>query len=458
MFRLQDYKQIYMMGIGGISMSGLAYILKNWGFQVRGSDSRPSDMTDKLERDGIPVHIGQCYENITSDIDLVVYSSAIKKENPELVHARQLKIPTLERGAFLGELTKLFKDTIGIAGTHGKTTTTSMVTECFLQAHLDPSVQVGSVLKSIQGNYRIGKSEHFIIEACEYCDSFLHFHQKSAIVLNIDADHLDYFKNVENIQASFQKYVSNLPSDGILVLNADDKRVLALKEYTKANVVTYGFDEKAIYRASNIRYDENGYGSYDLYKDGKWMTRITLSIIGKHNISNSLACIALCDSYHLGMDSIKKALKHYQGAARRFEFKGKYKNANIYDDYGHHPTEIKAVSEAIKNKRYHESWIIFEPLTYSRLKNHKKEFAESLTSFDHVIISDIFASREINTFDISEEDLIHECKLLGKDCIHMSEPKEILAYMANFVQDNDLIITMGPKKTKQIGELLASAN
>ena len=456
MFDLKKYKNIYMIGIGGISMSGIAHILNSWNFKVSGSNNEENNMTDELNNAGIKVYIPHNYNNITNDIDLVVYTAAIKEDNPELVHAHELNIKTFERGEFLGELTKLFKDTIGISGTHGKTTTTSMVSLCFLEEGLDPSIQVGSVLKSINGNYKVGKSDYFIIESCEYKDSFLNFKERSAIVLNIDNDHLDYFKTFDNIKKSFQKYVSHLPSDGVLVINGEDKNCLELALYTKAKIITYGLSNKCNYNAKNISFNEEGYPSYDLYKKDKFITRIELSVIGNHNVLNSLACISLCLFYNINIDNIKKGLKKYTGAARRFEYKGTFKKAKVYDDYGHHPTEVKAISNAILNKDYNKSWVIFEPHTYSRVKEHYKSFADSLLNFDNIIITDIYAAREKNVDNVSPEMIIKELNKLGKNAIHISDFNEIKSYLSKNIQDNDLILTLGAGYITKLSEMLIS--
>lgn len=454
MFNLKDYKNIYMIGIGGISMSGLAHILVSWNFCVSGSDQNTSKITDELISNGIKVNIGQNYENINDTIDLVVYTAAIKEDNPEMIHARELNIKMLERGEFLGELTKLFKDTIGISGTHGKTTTTSMVSEVFLAANLDPTIQVGSILKSINGNYRVGKSDYLIIEACEYCDSYLNFKQKSAIVLNIDNDHLDYFKTFDNIKKSFRTYVSHLPKDGLLVLNKDDNNTYDLKNYTDAKIVTYGIEEKADFNAKNITFNELGIPTYDLYKDNEFLSKIELGVIGKHNVLNSLACIALCMNYNIDIEFIKKGLINYTGAARRFEYKGEFNGAKVYDDYGHHPTEVEAVAKSILNKKYNKSYVIFEPHTYSRVKNYYKEFAKSLISFDNIIITDIFAARETNEFNVSPEDIINEIKKLGANAIHISDFNDIKEYLKNKVKENDLILTLGAGNVTKLSEIL----
>ena len=451
---IKEYKRIYMIGIGGISMSGIAEMLRQWNFKVTGSDGSKSIQTDWLEDNGIHVNIGHNSENITDDIDLVVYTAAIKEDNPELVAAREKNIPTIERGMFLGEITKLYKDTIGIAGTHGKTSTTSMVSSSFLEAGMDPSIQVGAVLDLIDGNYRVGKSDYFIIEACEYCESYLNFKQRSAIVLNIDDDHLDYFGNIDNIKKSFKKYVSHLPEDGFLVLNRDDFRCYDLRNSTKANVITVGKDNNADWYYDNVSFNEEGFPTYDAYYHGEKKGTIELRVVGIHNVFNSLCCIALCNAYGIDIDTIAKALLKFHGASRRLEYKGLFNGAKVYDDYGHHPTEIMATIKGINNKKFNESWVVFEAHTYSRFAEHLKDFAKALVNFDHIIITDIYAAREINTYGIKEEDLIEELKKLGKDSIHISDHNEIVNYLKKRVKDNDIILTLGAGNVTKIATLL----
>ena len=451
---IKDYKHIYMVGIGGISMSGIAVILKKWDYIVSGSDGVKSNQTDWLEENGIKVNIGQVKENITEDIDLIVYTAAVKQDNPELVRARELNIPAVERGMFLGELTKLFKDTIGIAGTHGKTSTTSMVASAFLEAEYDPSIQVGAILKAIDGNYRVGNSDYFIIEACEYCDSYLNFHQRSAIVLNIDNDHLDYFKNIDNIQKSFEKYVALLPEDGYLVLNRDDERCYNLRHSSKANIITVGATNEADWHYDNVIFDDEGYPTYDVYKLDEFKGKITLKVAGMHNVFNSLCCVALCDAYGIDIETVAKALIKFDGASRRLEYKCMLNGAKVYDDYGHHPTEIMATVKGVKNKKYNESWVVFEAHTYSRLKEHLHNFALALQHFDHIIMIDIYAAREVNTFDIHESDLINELNKLGKDAIHISNHDEVIKYLQDNVKDGDIVLTLGAGNVTKIANKL----
>ena len=279
---LKKYKTIHMIGIGGTSMSGIAEILHNWGFHITGSDLANSETVEILVNKGIKVTIGHNIEDVQK-ADVVVYSAAIKQDDPEMLEAKKWNIPTIERADFLGELTRCFKDTICISGTHGKTTTTSMISLCFVNALTDPSIQVGAYLKQLNGNYRVGNSDHFIIEACEYVESFLKFSPKTEIILNIDNDHLDYFKTFENIKNAFIKYVKLLPTDGILVLNGDDENCLDLANNTKANtIITYGINNANVnYYASNIHFNEDGFATFDVYKDHEFFDTFSLSVPGR---------------------------------------------------------------------------------------------------------------------------------------------------------------------------------
>ena len=448
-------KHIYMIGIGGISMSGIAEILVNYGYQVSGSDITENDMVKHLESKGIKVNIGQIKENITDDIDTVVYTAAIKDTNEELVRARELGIETIERGEFLGNLTRQFKDVIGVAGTHGKTTTSSMVSCVFVEAKKDPTIQIGSNLDVIGGNYLVGNSDYFIIEACEYKDSFQNFTQKSAIITNVDNDHLDYFKNIDNISASFKKYVSKLPEDGLLVVNMDNERCYELKDSTKASVLTVSLENnEADYHAENIQFDDMGNPSYDVINNNEKVTRVTLNVKGIHNVLNSLECFALCSWYGIDPETIVNGLSKFRGAARRMEFKGMFNGARVYDDYGHHPTEIEATSNAILKEKFNESYAIFEAHTYSRVKNHLEDFVKSLVKFDHIIVIDIYAAREENIYGVKPEDIVNKLKNEGKDAIYISDYDEIKEYLNERVKENDLIITIGAGNVTKVANNL----
>lgn len=452
---IKRYKNIHMIGIGGVSMSGIAAILKNWGFTVTGSDTNDSENIQALMQKGIKVVIGHSLEDVANS-DIVVYSAAVKQDDPEMLEAKNLHIPTIERADFLGELTRCYKDTICISGTHGKTTTTSMIALCFLEALEDPSIQVGAYLKQLGGNYMVGNSEHFIIEACEYVESFLKFSPKAEVILNIDNDHLDYFKTFENIKNAFIKYVKLLPDDGVLIINADDTNCLDLAQYTNATIITYGIQNKeADFYAENIIFDHDGFAEFDVFYRGELFDKIKLSIPGIHNVLNALSCIALCTKYGIEKNAIKSALLKFTGAHRRFEFKGKIDNkVSVYDDYGHHPTEILATAKSLSYKKYNHSWVIFQPHTYSRTKNLLEDFANSLLSFDHVIVLDIYAAREKNTYGISSKDLVNQLIAIGKDAKYIPDFNECVSYVKNNVKENDIVMTLGAGTVTEIGPML----
>lgn len=452
---LKQYKNIYMIGIGGTSMSGIAEILQKWGFNVAGSDIHSSTATDKLIENGIKVTIGH---NINSlkDADLVVYSAAINENDVELVNAKSLGIPTLERKEILGEITKGFRNTICVSGTHGKSTTTSMVSMCFLEAKKDPTIQVGAYLNTIDGNYRVGNSDYFVLEACEYSESFLSFAPKAEIILNIDNDHLDYYKSIDNIKEAFIKYIKLLPDDGILVYNADDPNCAHLSQYTKAKGLTFGISSSnANYSAKNISFDKNGFASFDVYHNNVFYKTFKLSVPGKHNVYNALSCIALCDEFGLDRSDIKSALQKYTGAGRRFEYLGKVNGAKIFDDYGHHPAEITAVAEAMKNKKYNHSWVVFQPHTYSRTKELLNEFAKCLTNFDNIIVTDIYAARETNTYGISSKDIVERIDSLGRKAYYIPDFDDIVEFIKRNAKPDDIIITQGAGTITQVGHKLA---
>ncbi len=451
---IKKYKKIHMIGIGGISMSGIAEILINWGFSVSGSDRTDSDILHTLEKAGVQIHIGHKASNIEGS-DCVVFTAAINKDNPELVHAKELGIPVIERSAFLGELTRCYQNTIAISGTHGKTTTTSLVSLCFMEARRDPSIQVGAIIKELNGNYRVGNSEDFIIEACEYVESFLKFSPKSEIILNIDNDHLDYYKNIENVKKAFIKYVKLLPANGHLIINADDSNCLDLPIYSKAQAIKYGIENDDVdFYAKDIIFNEDGFPEFDVYKFGEFYEHFQLSIPGKHNVLNALGCISLCDTYGIDKSCMKTALKKFTGANRRFEFKGTVNGAKVYDDYGHHPTEVAATAKALSNKTFNKSWVVFQPHTYSRTFNLLDDFAQALLSFDNIIVTDIYAARETNTYNISSKDLADAIIKLGKNAKYIPSLEDCASFLKDNVKDNDIVLTLGAGTVTNIGPMI----
>ncbi len=450
----KKYKNVYMIGIGGISMSGIAEILTNFGIKVTGSDITDSEIIQNLRNNGIDITIGHNIDAICN-ADLVVYTAAVKQDDPELVQAKKLNIPTIERKDLVGELTKAFSESICISGTHGKTTTTSMVSVCFLNALLDPTIQIGAILNKINGNYKVGNSDYFILEACEYSESFLKFFPKTEVILNIDNDHLDYFKTFENIKNAFIKFTKLLPNDGFLVLNGDDNNCLDIIKHINCKYITYGINNSNCnYMAKNITFKDTGFPEFDVYYNNNFYGHIELSIGGKHNVLNALACIAVCNNYGINFETIKNSLLEFTGANRRLEFKGKFRNCLVYDDYGHHPTEIIATSNAIKNIKFNKSWVIFQPHTYSRTKNLLDDFAKALICFDNVIVTDIYAAREKNTYNISSKDLVEKINEFNKNALYIQNFEDIVDYIKNNVNDNDLILTLGAGTVTEIGPMI----
>jgi len=452
---LSNYKHIHLIGIGGISMSAIAETLHNWNYIVTGSDLTRSEITDNLNKHGISTVIGHDLEN-SKKADLIVYSAAISDSDPEIINAKEKNIPIIGRGTFVGYLTKLYNEAICISGTHGKTTTTSMLSTCFIDAEKDPSIEVGAILDSIGGNYRVGNSEYFILESCEYKGNFLKFFPNTAIILNIDNDHLDYYKTFENVVKAFNDFAQIVEPEGLVIVNGDDKNCFAMKDIVKSKFISYGIEnDKCNFLAKNIEFDENGFAKFDVYKNNEFYATFSLSVAGRHNILNALACISTCDYYNISKEIMQNSLKKFTGAERRLEFKGKLNNKiSIFDDYAHHPTEIKATSNAIKNKRYNESWVIFQPHTYSRTKNHLDDFADSLLDFDNIILLDIYAARETNTFDISSKNLAEKINSKGKKVIYMPDFDEVVSYIKNNVKDNDIIITLGAGTVTKIGPMI----
>ncbi len=454
--------RIHFIGIGGISMSGFAEYLHTLGFKVSGSDAHQSKITDHLVNIGIDFYLGQKASNVTSDMDVVVYTAAISKDNEEFLEVKRKNIPMLNRAEMIGQVMLNFDDSIAISGTHGKTTTTSLLSSIFLEDHLDPTISVGGILEAIGGNIRIGKSEHFITEACEYTNTFLHFNPKRAVILNVDADHLDFFKDLEDIRNSFHLFAKRLPKNGQLFINGEIDRYEELISDLECEVLTYGIiDPKYCstvitydIAADNIEFNEQSIGSYDLYYKNQFIDRIRLNIIGLHNISNSLPAIGIALEEGIPIEIIKNALYTFANSKRRFEYKGKIGNVTIIDDYAHHPTEVTATLSAAKNYPHNSIWCVFQPHTYSRTKQHLKDFAVALSLADHIVLADIYASREKDPGDISSKDLARELQQLGKDVHHFPSFDEIENFLLQNCMNGDLLITMGAGDIVSVGEKL----
>jgi UDP-N-acetylmuramate--alanine ligase len=445
---------IYFIGIGGISMSGLAEILLTEGFRVSGSDRAPSDLTRTLEERGTRIFYGQREENITPDIDVIVFTSAIRPDNPELKAASKLNIPTITRAQLLGQLMKNYKTPVAISGTHGKTTTTSMLSQILLESGDDPTLSIGGIFKPIGGNIRVGSSENFVTEACEYTNSFLSLYPKIGVILNIEEDHLDFFKDIEDIRNSFHKFALLLPADGTLIINGDIDRVEEITAGASCRVLTYGSSPAFDYSPSRISYDETGYPSFDLMRgDGK-KDSFTLRVRGEHNVYNAIAAIAAADTLGITSAVTAKALFSFGGTDRRFEYKGTVNGFTIIDDYAHHPTEIAATLNAAKKIPHKKTWCVFQPHTYTRTKAFLTDFARVLCLSDEIILTDIYAARETDTLGISSQTLQAEIEKLGHRCYYFSSFEEIEKFILKNCTKDDLLITMGAGDVVNIGEKL----
>lgn len=447
--------KVHFIGIGGISMSGLAEILLEAGFKVSGSDMKQSALTDKLAGNGAEISIGQRAENI-KDPELVVYTAAIHPDNPEYAEAVRKGIPMLSRAQLLGEIMTNYNVAVNIAGTHGKTTTTSMLSEILIKAKKDPTVSVGGLLDAIGGNLRNGSRDYFVAEACEYTNSFLSFHPTIAVILNVEADHLDFFKDIDDIRNSFRKFVLTLPQDetGCLIINGDIKDRAFFTEGTGCDVITFGLNDDCDYTAHDISLDEYARPSYTLVRRGEELCRIELKVHGKHNVVDSLAAVAAADRVGVSINDIREALADFEGVKRRFEHKGSVNGCEILDDYAHHPQEIEATLKAAKQCRHNRLYVVFQPHTYTRTKALLGDFASALLNADEVILADIYAAREVNTVGVSASDIAELINARGGKAVHIPDFEEIKKYILNNVKDGDMLITMGAGNVVDIADQL----
>ena len=443
---------IHFIGIGGISMSGLAEILLDRKFTVSGSDMKASEITEHLGKIGARIAIGQRTENITNDIDLVVYTAAIHEENEEFAAAKNKNIPMMTRAALLGQIIDNYARSIAVAGTHGKTTTTSMLTHILLQGQLDPTVSVGGMLDRIGGNIRVGQSNVFLTEACEYTNSFLEFHPLYSIILNVEEDHMDFFKDLEDIKHSFHLFASQTAPDGLIIINGDMEHTDDILKDLPQKAITFGLNGDNDYTATDISFDKEGNGSYQLVVDGENMGPVSLKVKGRHNIMNSLAAIACARALGLPMKQILTGLLSFGGTHRRFEYKGNIGDVIVIDDYAHHPTEIKATLTAAREYPHDELWVVFQPHTYTRTKAFLHQFAEVLTLADHVVLADIYAAREPDTGMVSSRDIVNLLKEAGTDVYYFPTFGEIEDFLLSQVKGHDLLITMGAGDVVNIGE------
>lgn len=444
-------KKIHFIGIGGISMSGLAEILLKNGYKVSGSDMKNSSIIERLREKGAEIFIGHNENNI-KNIDLIVYTAAIANDNPELIKAKKDNIAMMDRAEFLGALMKGHKYGVAISGTHGKTTTTSMMSHVVLEENLDPTILVGGQLDVIGGNVLAGSSDYFITEACEYKESFLKFFPYIGIILNVDEDHLDYYKDLDHIKRTFHKFVNIIPKDGYVIANAEDQDCIDVIKGAECNVMTFGI-EKGDYRAKNIKYNSLGCGSFDVYKGEEFLFSIKLNVPGKHNVLNSLSVICASLALNIDSKSIIKGLENFHGTHRRFEFKGEKDGVKVIDDYAHHPTEIRATLEASKNYPSNKKYIIFQPHTYTRTITLFDEFVDCFEGVENLILADIYAAREKDTGVVSSEKLVKAINEKGTNAINIHSFEEIVQYLKDNVNNGDLILTVGAGDVYRIGEM-----
>ena len=433
---LKTRKHIHFIGIGGSGMFPMVQILHSEGFYITGSDNNETETT-KIERKmGIPVTLGQAAENIEG-ADLIVYTAAIMADNPELIAAKASGVPCLERSDMLGLLTRRYSKAVCVAGTHGKTTTSAMIAQTLLEGGFDPSAFIGGKVKALGGSGRAGKSDIFVVEACEFVDTFLKLSNDISVILNIDNDHLDYFGSIENSIKSFRKFASN--STGPVIVNGDDANTMKAVEGLDKEIITFGWSNKNDYYAADVRFLGGAKSGYTLMHHGKPICEIRLSIPGKHNILNSMACAVVCLYLGMNPEEMAEHIDKFPGAGRRFEILGEVNGVTIADDYAHHPTEIAATLKAAKEMDFHEVWAVFQPFTYSRTALLMDDFVTALSVADHVVMSEIMGSREKNTYNIYTRDLAE--KIPGS--VWFNTFKEMADYTMSHAKPGDLVITLG---------------
>lgn len=434
---LKKVRRIHFIGIGGSGMCPLAEILHSEGYQLSGSDNNPGDTLERIKALGIPVFMGQRAENI-GDAEMVVYTAALLPDNPELVAARTSGVPTFERAELFGAISRLYKRCIGVCGTHGKTTTTSMLTQMLLEAELDPSAVIGGKLPKIGANGRVGKSDLFVCEACEFKDTFLSLSPSVAVILNIDEDHLDYFKTLENLIHSFHRF-ADMATDAV-IYNGDDANTLkALEGVGEKTKITFGFSEENDWYAANLSTVRGAFYAFDAVHGGKVLGRVTLAVPGKHNVLNALAALAAAVYAGADFDAARRGLEAFGGAGRRFENLGTYRGITFVDDYAHHPAELRVTLEAAMQMDFRRVWAVFQPFTYSRTYMLMDDFAEVLRIPDKCVLTEIMGSRERNTYGVRTEQLA--AKIPGS--VWFDTFDEVADYVLANAGEGDLVLTLG---------------
>ena len=455
MIEINKLKHVHLIGIGGIGVSAIATILLSKEIIVSGSDIHSSEITKKLEANGANIFYSHSEKNINKDIDLVVYTSAVNDLNPEISKAKELNIALLSRSEMYGLIMQDYKHSIAIAGAHGKTTATAMTSVIFNSTDLDPTLLIGAEVPEINGNAKIGNGDIFITESCEYRENFLDFVYNTAVILNIDEDHLDYFDDLNHIINTFTKFAKKLPKDGTLIINNDDYNVKKILPYLDIkNIITYGITNESTYYAKNITYNDLGCPKYDVFFEDILLGKIDLTIPGRHSIYNSLASIAIAHNFGIEFSLIRDSLKYFKGSNRRFELKGICKGAKIIDDYAHHPTEIKATLEAAKKIQDKKIIVAFQPHTFTRTKELLSEFSTAFENADEVIITDIYAAREIDDFTIHSRDLVEKIKENGQKTTYFSNFEDAKTYIETILTEEYIFFTMGAGDIHLLGKML----
>ncbi len=449
---LSEHAIIHFVGIGGISMSGLAQMMLKKGFRVSGSDRTESEMTDKLAGMGAVIYIGHRAEQVHG-ADLVVHTAAVHSDNPELSEAARLSIPTIDRAALLGAVMKQFGHAVGVSGTHGKTTTPSMLAHALVYAGTDPTISLGGELDLIGGNVRLGDSDYFVTEACEYTNSFLKFFPTIALITNIDADHLDFFHSLEEIIESFRKFALLTKGRGCVIACSENENVKKALKDLDLDICYYGFSEEDAFYAQNIRF-EGGFPAFDVFSHGKRLCGLQLGVAGEHNILNALAAVAVCDRLGIDPETTARGIETFHGVHRRFEKKGMYHGAAVIDDYAHHPTEIRATLKAARSFPETAVKCVFQPHTYSRTRLLWEEFVECFDLADELIVTDIYAAREEPDGVTDPEKLAEEIKKRGVNAHYMKTFAEIEDYLRNTLSEGDMLLTVGAGDVYKIGEAL----
>ena len=439
----------HLVGIGGVSMSSLAEVLSGMGLSISGSDMSEGPNVLSLRSKGIDVAIGHRAENVTPDVDFLVRTAAVHDENPEIVAAHAQGIPVFERTQAWGAISRDYRNALCISGTHGKTTTTSMCTHILMAADRDPTVMIGGTLPLLHAGHRVGHGDTIVMEACEYYNSFLSFHPSVAVILNIEADHLDFFKDLEDVEHSFRTFAERVPEDGFVVANRDDKNTMATLSGLDRKVVTFGLTPEADVYAENITF-LGANASFDIMYRGERFTDVTLHVPGLHNVKNALAATAASICLGIRPHAVKYGLAGFNGAGRRFEFKGKYNGADVYDDYAHHPGELRALLDTVEKLNYQRTVLVFQPHTYSRTEALFEDFAEQLKRPDVLLLAEIYAARETNTIGISSADLAARVE----GATFLPTFRELETVLREIARPGDIILTVGAGDVYKIGENL----